>query len=407
MGQRGTLKIESGSWRGFYSTYEVDRTTGKKKRRQKSTLLGPKSLGKFEAYKLLAAEIERALGGTDGAVRHRPSATVTLEQYTRSRWLPTKEANWRSHRDSKGREVNPGKSSAEETLRHIFKAFGTIQLGRLDSAAMQRWLNGMAAETSDSVTKHCRYYLKAILKFAVWEDYLRKNPAEYLALPTTKTVDKSVLTPGQFSAVIAELDDKHSLLVRTGVFCAFRPSELLALRWRDFDSEKRVFLIRETLVRGVLRPFTKTTDQGSAEKHILTVAIPDALGEELVRYRGPQDHGHFTTLHRSDADFIFCTYKGTPLHKENVLQRVFEPVRKELKLDALNFQVLRRTMATLSQHAGRVKDIQSVLRHKSPDVTAGEYMQVIPESARRMVNDVYAELVKDEGRAVNDAPCRC
>ena len=81
------------------------------------------------------------------------------------------------------------------------------------------------------------------------------------------------------------------------------------------------------------------------------------------------------------------------MHKDNVLNRVFYPVRDKLKLPSLNFQVLRRTMATLSQHSGSVKDVQVHLRHKTPDVTATEYMQSVPESAREMVNTVYNEML--------------
>jgi hypothetical protein len=52
-----------------------------------------------------------------------------------------------------------------------------------------------------------------------------------------------------------------------------------------------------------------------------------------------------------------------------------------------------RTMATLSQHSGAEKDIQTHLRHRTPDVTAQEYMQPITDSARNMVNTVYADLL--------------
>jgi integrase len=67
-----------------------------------------------------------------------------------------------------------------------------------------------------------------------------------------------------------------------------------------------------------------------------------------------------------------------------------------LKLPTLNFQVLRRTMATLSQHSGSVKDIQTHLRHRTADVTAQEYMQPITDGARDMVNTVYGKLMKKE-----------
>ena len=42
-----------------------------------------------------------------------------------------------------------------------------------------------------------------------------------------------------------------------------------------------------------------------------------------------------------------------------------------------NFQVLRRTMATLAQGKGSAKDIQAHLRHAKVDTTANEYMQEV------------------------------
>jgi len=41
-----------------------------------------------------------------------------------------------------------------------------------------------------------------------------------------------------------------------------------------------------------------------------------------------------------------------------------------------------------------IKGKMDAAAHASPDVTANEYMQVIPESVRSMVSDMYAELMK-------------
>jgi integrase len=60
----------------------------------------------------------------------------------------------------------------------------------------------------------------------------------------------------------------------------------------------------------------------------------------------------------------------------------------------VNFQILRRTMATQAQSMGSVKDIQAHLRHAKADTTANEYMQELPESVKRMVGEVYAMLMK-------------
>jgi hypothetical protein len=42
-------------------------------------------------------------------------------------------------------------------------------------------------------------------------------------------------------------------------------------------------------------------------------------------------------------------------------------------------EVLCRTIATLSQTKGTVKDVQGVLGHSNPDTTANVYMQTIEE----------------------------
>jgi integrase len=69
---------------------------------------------------------------------------------------------------------------------------------------------------------------------------------------------------------------------------------------------------------------------------------------------------------------------------------------EDLGLEKLNFQILRRTMATHVQRMGSVKDIQAHLRHSRPDTTAHEYMQELPESVQAMVGSVYLMLTKKE-----------
>jgi integrase len=65
-----------------------------------------------------------------------------------------------------------------------------------------------------------------------------------------------------------------------------------------------------------------------------------------------------------------------------------------LEIPKLNFQILRRTIATRAQKLGSVKDIQSHLRHSRADTTANESMQELPESVQQMVGTVYAMLTE-------------
>jgi hypothetical protein len=61
-------------------------------------------------------------------------------------------------------------------------------------------------------------------------------------------------------------------------------------------------------------------------------------------------------------------------------------------LPKLTFQVIRRTIATLAQKKGTVKDVQGVLRHSRTATTTDVYMQEIPESVQATVNSIHSEL---------------
>jgi hypothetical protein len=71
---------------------------------------------------------------------------------------------------------------------------------------------------------------------------------------------------------------------------------------------------------------------------------------------------------------------------------VLHKLAKDLGLPKLTFQVIRRTIATLAQKKGTVKDVQGVLRHSRTATTTDVYMQEIPESVQATVNSIHSEL---------------
>jgi len=81
----------------------------------------------------------------------------------------------------------------------------------------------------------------------------------------------------------------------------------------------------------------------------------------------------------------------------NYRRRVLHELAKDLDLPKLTFQVIRRTIATLAQKKGTVKDVQGLLRHSRAATTTDVYMQELPESVQATINAINAELrVKPE-----------
>ncbi len=76
----------------------------------------------------------------------------------------------------------------------------------------------------------------------------------------------------------------------------------------------------------------------------------------------------------------------------NYRKRVLHKLAEELELPKLTFQVIRRTIATLAQKKGTVKDVQGVMRHSRVATTTDVYMQELPEGVRATVDSIHDEL---------------
>jgi integrase len=94
----------------------------------------------------------------------------------------------------------------------------------------------------------------------------------------------------------------------------------------------------------------------------------------------------------SPGAFIFPDKKGGLMDTGNYRKRILHKLALNLGLPKLTFQVIRRTVATLAQKKGTVKDVQGVLRHSRTATTTDVYMQEIPGSVRATVNAINAEL---------------
>ena len=90
--------------------------------------------------------------------------------------------------------------------------------------------------------------------------------------------------------------------------------------------------------------------------------------------------------------FIFPNQEGGFLDTDNYRKRVLHKLAKDLGLPKLTFQVIRRTIATLAQKKGTVKNVQGVLRHSRTATTADVYMQEILASVQATVKSIHREL---------------
>jgi len=370
--QAGWVSLRGKQWYGYFRQWVLDPETNEERVKKICIKLALKSkMTKLEAREALRAEITKETGQNLGG-RVLKDSSVTFEWFVRNRYFPLRQGDWRPE---------TAKEKMAQIELDLIARFGDHPLDTFDRFMLQTHVNGLAERYSQDRVKQARSYLKSIFDEAIEQEFLVKDPSRKLKIPKNlRPKDKRILSWEELWSILAETARRDRLLLLLDMTEALRPSELFALRWRSFDN-LNTLSITETVYRRQIRPFGKTP--GSLTK----VHLPDGLASELRRWKRECKNS-------SPEVFIFSNADGGCLDTSNYRFRVLRPLAEKLGIERLNFQILRRTMATQAQGMGSIKDIQAHLRHAKADTTANEYMQALPESVREMVGSVYQMLAK-------------
>jgi integrase len=376
--QAGWVVLRGKRWYGYFRKRVLNPITNEQEARSICIPLDLKSkMTKSEARDALTAEVTKQTGQNLLGSRVLKDSSVTFEWFVRDRYFPLRKGDWRPE---------TAKEKMAQIEIDLIAKFGEYPLDSFDRFMLQTHVNDLAGKYSQDRVKQARSYLKSIFDEAIEQEFLIKDPTRKLKIPKNlRPKDKQVLSWEQLWLVLAKTARRDRLLLMLDMTDALRPSELFALRWRSFDDHNTLSLT-ETVYRRKLRPFGKTP------RSLTKVHLPDGLADELWNWK--IECKKASSKKGSPDAFIFPNADGGFMDTDNYRYRVLKPLAEKLGLPKLNFQILRRTMATQAQNMGSVKDIQAHLRHSRADTTANEYMQALPESVQKMVGSVYAMLAK-------------
>ena len=217
------------------------------------------------------------------------------------------------------------KATNEELFKIITARFGTTALENFDGVLLQSWLNEIAKKRSGSAVKHIRIFLRSIFSEAQETKYLVSNPARTLKVPKLRPVLHPFLEMEEVKALLKAsmpfgMVTRDTCLLRLLLTTALRPSEAFALRWNCVDLKKGTLSIIETVYRGKIRNYGKTTEEGE----IVRLALPPEAVSALQREWEIAQEGEYG----ADDDFIFPTTTGTFWLKEKLATQSVIPSGK-------------------------------------------------------------------------------
>jgi integrase len=260
--------------------------------------------------------------------------------------------------------------------KHLLPAFGDSRLCDIRTLDLQQFVlqkmeSGLGWECAD----HYRNLMSKIFITAKkWNFFPGDNPAIGVDLPEKTAVrEKHVILPDRISALLAALEEPACTMVLVGVLTGLRIGEILALRWKDVDFTSSEIRIEQACYRGLIgTPKTK----GSRR----TLPMPKSLEGELKRLSEKSTSGE---------QLVFHTRNGTPYSDTNLLHQYLKPAGRKLGMPWLNWHTLRRTHATLLQHAGAtLREAQAQMGHSKMSTTLEIYTITIPAAQRKAVENL-------------------
>ena len=272
-----------------------------------------------------------------------------------------------------------GKSPATMTTyrsaeRKLLKFIGALRVGEATPARLDAAIRSLRTAHGGNMARHGRTLLRGGLHLAVMANVLGGNPVRDVSPIVPKSPPKGAvaLTGEQLRDLLdnisrneycinRDLADPITVLVATGL----RRSELLALRWSDYDASADTLSVTGKISRipgeGVIR-----IDSGKTLSSRRTVALPSFAVETLKARRSRPFWG--------EHKMIFPSAAGTWRDPDN-FDKQWRKVRGALGVPEVTSHSFRKSVADLIDDGGLSARVGAdQLGHAKVSMTQDKYM---------------------------------
>lgn len=280
------------------------------------------------------------------------------------------------------KKLSVEESTAEAYRRivenHLRPAFGKKMLVTVTADDIQRFYNDLKVKRVTLSNIHV--VLGMIFKLAVKRKKLSGSPMAGVELPKKQAdAESQSMTAEEVARFLeAAADSRFVHLFHLAFHLGFRPGELLALKWSDFDADKKTLRVNRNIVfrrHGdwyLKAPKTVKSKRELPLTDNLVEALKserrDQLAKRMKAGKAWKDHG-----------FIFADSFGEP-YPPNDLWRECRRILDAAKITGkFSPKTGRHTMASLLLAKGKnVKGVSERLGHSKITTTLAAYAHVLP-----------------------------
>jgi integrase len=288
----------------------------------------------------------------------------------------------------------------QRTRTHIVPDLGHLSLRKLNALHIEQaesgWLregnrkNRAGGALDPQTVQHIHRVLHTAMERAVKWRLLVVNPVDGVEPPHVPEKEAEFLTDEESERLVESLiEHEYELPILVGLYCGLRPSEYLALRWRDVEPLEAGDL---RVVQKVLRVLNDVVTEhkgqevrgfrfGPAKTHRSKrpVSMPPFLVELLRAWKGRQAGERLRAGEAwTDLELVFTNAHGYP-HDPNRVRRELFKVLNAARVRRVVLYALRHTSATLVlAETHDLKLVATRLGHSNEVMVLRRYGHLLP-----------------------------
>ena len=270
-----------------------------------------------------------------------------------------------------GLKVSTARGYLQIIENHLRPAWADTPMCRVTPALVQDWFKTLPC------TPTTKAHIKAVLfrlfeKAMLWEAIpVQRNPMELVEIKKSSKRRKrpKILTPEQCSQILTALREPYRTMVLVAICTGLRASEILALRWEDFDFVHHKLCVSRSVVRGIV-------DRCKTETSEAELPLDKMFAAQLLEYKklsAPSAEGWMFPSPRT----------GQPYEHGSLQQKVIREVGNKLGISNLGFHAFRHTYRSWLDASGTPVGVQQqLMRHADVSTTMNVYGDALMESKR-------------------------
>lgn len=275
---------------------------------------------------------------------------------------------------------------------HILPIFAKYKIKKLSHKLIQEQVNEWHKRFAQY--RKLFNYTSLVLKYAVNQEYIEKNPCDKVTLPT-KEVDygnhkksKDFYNKEELKSFLKALDDygypSWKTFFRILAFTGLRRGEALALTWNDIDFTNGLLDVNKTLSEGEnYIPVVQSPKTKSAKR---TIKLDEITVNVLKHWKKEQAKLliGFGFNAMKDGQLLFSKLKDNSHLNLSTPRNRLVNICKKYNIPMINLHGFRHTHASLLFEAGdTIKMVQERLGHSSISMTLDVYTHVTNDSKNK------------------------